>query len=109
MFNCGACGQEREDGDFSVAKIANDKFVKFCKSCSSGSGGTPDVWYGYGSGEHTEENIAYPKGHPLSGQPIPFHDKRSKLAAMRQAGVRECGDRVHGSRPDHTKRRTFFT
>lgn len=63
-------------------------------------GVNPDVWYGYGSGVHSEENIAYPKGHPNEGQPIPFHDKRSKAAAMKIAGVREAGDRVHGSRDE---------
>lgn len=62
------------------------------------SSGVPDVWYGYGSGVHTEENIAYPHGHPKAGEPIPFHDKRSKKAAMDLAGVREAGDRVHGYR-----------
>lgn len=61
-------------------------------------GSSPDVWYGYGSGVHSEENIAYPKGHPNEGQPIPFHDKRSKAAAMKIAGVREAGDRIHGAR-----------
>lgn len=70
--------------------------------------GTPDVWYGYGSGIHTEENIADPK----TGEPIPFWDKRSKLAAMRKAGVKEAGDRVHGARNEEMlpqKRKKYFT
>lgn len=70
--------------------------------------GIPDVWYGYGSGVHTEENIADPK----TGEPIPFWDKASKRDAMRRAGVREAGDRVHGYRNEDmtpAKRKKYFT
>ncbi len=63
-------------------------------------GATPDVWYGYGSGVHSEENIAYPRGHPNEGQPIPFYDKSSKAAAMKLAGVHEAGDRIRGARDE---------
>jgi hypothetical protein len=52
-----------------------------------------------------EENIADPK----TGKPIPFYDKQSKAAAMRQAQVQEAGDRKHGARNDETKRRTYFS
>jgi hypothetical protein len=65
----------------------------------------PDAWYGYGSGVHSEENIADPK----TGQPIPFYDKHSKAAAMKMAGVREVGDKIHGSRNETGKRKTYFT
>lgn len=80
---------------------------RICKSCLSGnSTAVPDVWYGYGSGIHTEENICDPK----TGQPIPFYDKTSKAAAMKQAKVREIGDRVRGARnEDSLKRKTYFT
>lgn len=79
----------------------------YCKQCVSNVGGTaiPDVWYGYGSGIHTEENIADPK----TGKPIPFYDKRSKAAAMKQAEVQEAGDRVHGARNEEgLKKRTYI-
>ncbi len=75
-------------------------------------GGLPDVYYGYGSGVHSEENIAYPHGHEKDGQPIPFWDKASKRDAMRLAGVKEAGDRVHGSRNEDMvpgKRKKYFT
>lgn len=65
-----------------------------CRDCHKGRGAVPDVYYGYGSGTHTEENIADPK----TGEPIPFWDKASKRDAMRRAGVIEAGDRVHGAR-----------
>jgi hypothetical protein len=87
-----------------VAKPTQVQIVK--------GGGTPDVWYGYGSGTHSEENIAYPKGHEKAGEPIPFWDKASKRDAMRLAGVKEAGDRIHGSRNEDMtpgKRKTYFT
>jgi len=57
------------------------------------------VWYGYGSGTHTDENIC----DPASGQPIPFSSRQGKWEAMQKAGVREVGDKVHGSRSTFTK------
>jgi hypothetical protein len=79
--------------------------LALCRKCKTGpSAGTPDVWYGYGSGIHTEENIA----DPVTGSPIPFWDKASKQAAMRKAGIHEIGDRIHGARNEDTKRKKYF-
>ena len=75
------------------------KYEKTCADCWSGKqGGIPDVWYGYGSGEHVEENIADPE----TGKPIPFSSKRGKWEAMQKAGVREAGDVMHGARTTYT-------
>ena len=84
---------------------ATSGIKEVCDRCSPAKlgGYLVDVWYGYGSGEQQEENIAYPKGHPMEGSPIPFYDKRSKAEAMKIAGVREAGDRIHGMRHDQTK------
>lgn len=84
---------------------ANNCFV-YCRGCYYGSGpSVPDVYLGKGSGVQYEENIADPK----TGQPIPFYDKTSKLAAMKQAGVKEVGDRVHGARNEsHLNRKKYF-
>lgn len=69
-----------------------------CTNCGLNKGvWVPDVAYPYGSGEHTEENIAYPRGHEKEGQPIPFSSRRGKAEAMRIAGIREAGDRSHGA------------
>lgn len=93
---CGYCDKELEE---KTKLLVVKKAVPTASSLTIVRGsGTPDVWYGYGSGTHTEENIAYPHGHPKAGQPIPFHDKRSKAAAMQIACVREAGDRVRGVR-----------
>lgn len=83
-----------------------------CDKCGGVSNqGVPDVAYPYGSGTHTEENICYPKGHAQEGQPIPFSSKRGKMEAMKIAGIREAGDRVHGAincQPS-SKKKIFFT
>lgn len=100
---CAGCGS-KENFRFWCIPGKGTPYV-LCRDCKSGGfTAVPDVWYGYGSGTHTEENIADPK----TGEPIPFWDKRSKADAMRRAGVREAGDRIHGSRPDETKKRSYF-
>jgi hypothetical protein len=78
-----------------------------CKPAAYNGALLPDVWYGYGSGEHCEENIAYPRGHEKEGQPIPFSSKKGKAEAMKLSGVQERGDRKHGMRIDNTKRRIY--
>lgn len=95
----------------SVAPGSGGPLLRFCKDCVSGNGkGSPDVYFGkeYTNGAlNFEENIADPK----TGKPIPFYDKASKKAAMDIAGVREVGDRKHGSRNEDTIRagkKTFF-
>lgn len=90
----------------SVAPADGSPLRRFCKDCLSGvTVGLPDVYYGYGSGIQTEENIADPK----TGKPIPFYDKQSKKAAMEIAQVREAGDRVHGARnEDNLHKKTYF-
>lgn len=99
--HCFRCRQYIDEQEVRLRRIVtNDsgKWEKYCDRCVSGVTGIPDVWYGYGSGTHTEENICDPK----SGQPIPFSSKREKQEAMRRAGVVEVGDRVHGSRSTFT-------
>lgn len=111
MFDtCAGCNtNDRTTFKFWKITAKGDTLV-WCRTCFTGkSVAIPDVYYGYGSGEHVEENIAYPNGHPKSGQPIPFHDKASKKLAMDIAGVREAGDAVHGARKSYGQRKTFFT
>jgi hypothetical protein len=92
-LNCGTT----DDSTFRYWCIDAKNFCYvLCRNCRKGSTAVPDVYYGYGSGIHSEENIADPK----TGEPIPFWDKTSKREAMRRAGVMECGDRVHGARND---------
>ncbi len=94
---CIRCSAEIKSGAMRVISDGLNSVYE-CAKCMPRVGAVPDVWYGYGSGVHSEENIAYPNGHPNAGEPIPFHDKASKRDAMRIAGVREAGDRVRGVR-----------
>ncbi len=100
--DCAGCKRYIDEDVVKLRRIiTNDagKFDKFCKDCVTGTVKVKDVYYGYGSGTHTEENICDPK----TGKPIPFSSKRGKWEAMQKAGVAEVGDRVHGARSTFTK------
>jgi len=97
--NCSLCEKSFDEVSLKRMVIDNGTTYKYCSyCCSSSTPVSPDVYYGYGSGTHHEENIAYPNGHPQAGQPIPFSSKREKWEAMKLAGVHEAGDRKHGAR-----------
>lgn len=99
MFDsCVGCGS-KEDFVFYRIDIKNNTTV-LCRNCHKGNRpGVRDVWYGYGSGEHTEENIC----DPATGKPIPFSSREGKYQAMKKAGVVEAGDTIHGARTTFTK------
>lgn len=100
--DCESCKRYIDEDAVKLRRIVtNDsgKFQKFCKDCVNGTTHIKDVWYGYGSGEHVEENICSPQ----TGKPIPFSSKRGKWEAMQKAGIHEVGDRIHGARTNITK------
>ncbi len=103
IFDC--CKKEYDITFLKKCLIdSQNRFFRYCTRCVSGSAAVPDVFIGKTSGDvMTEENIA----DPATGQPIPFWDKKSKLAAMRKADVREAGDRVHGARVESFKHRSY--
>lgn len=97
--NCNACNASFDTVSLRRVTTSPHGLLRFCTNCVSGATPVkPDVYYGYGSGTHSEENIAYPNGHPQAGKPIPFSSAREKAAAMKIAGVHEAGDRVKGMR-----------
>lgn len=102
IFAC--CGKDVDLKLLRRAVIdASGNYLRYCTSCASGNTlSVPDVYIGNGSGVQYEENIA-----DKMGNPIPFYDKASKIAAMKQAGVHEAGDRIHGMR-NETKRTKYF-
>jgi hypothetical protein len=110
--NCDACQKSFEVVSLRRMVVSDGQTHRYCSGCVYGStSANPDVYYGYGSGTHYEENIAYPNGHPQAGQPIPFSSKREKALAMKMAGVRECGDKVKGMRRDDmvgSNRKKYF-
>ena len=89
-----------------ITITAKGDYIRQCRDCLSGNPVLHDVFIGNSSGGIMyEENIADKK----TGEPIPFYDKASKVAAMKQAGVHEAGDRIHGHRnEDNLKRRTYI-
>ncbi len=100
--DCAGCHRFIDDDNVKLRKIiTNDvgRFDKYCKDCCQGTAKVKDVYYGYGSGTHIEENIC----DPDTGKPIPFSSKQGKWEAMQKAKVREVGDRVHGARTNFTK------
>lgn len=98
-MECRGCNNPKATRVKTVYKFTGiEETCDGCKPRSFAGTFLPDVYYGYGSGEHFEENIAYPRGHEKEGQPIPFSSKKGKAEAMKMAGVREAGDRKHGSR-----------
>lgn len=109
--DCFSCKREIDEVTVKLKRVvvgpdtyrrsdADGKFEKYCTDCVSGTLKTkPDVWYGYGSGTHTEENIC----DPQTGKPIPFSSPEQKKAAMKMAGVVEAGDTFHGARTVFTK------
>ncbi len=109
LDKCSSC-ETTESLVFWSVSPAGSSYV-LCRKCRNAPmPSLADVAYPYGSGTHTEENIAYPNGHPQAGQPIPFSSRRGKLEAMRIAGVREAGDRNHGAINCRTdKKKIFFT
>lgn len=106
-MTCNGCGSDRAAVLHGWWNNEKNTISYCCDICSKiSTQATPDVWYGYGSGTHTEENIA----DPTTGKPIPFSSKREKMEAMKKAGVREVGDKVHGTRNEsHLNRKTYFT
>ncbi len=69
---------------------------QFCSSCFDGSTPSlsPDVYFDPSKGANqTDPNIA----DRYTG-PIPFSSKREKAAILKRLGLREAGDKEHGSR-----------
>ncbi len=101
--NCASCKRFIDEDVVKLKRIVtndNGKFDKFCKDCVTGTiVNIKDVYYGYGSGTHTEPNIC----DPATGQPIPFSSRQGKWEAMQKAKVVEAGDRIHGARTNVRK------
>ena len=69
---------------------------QFCSSCYSGNipSLAPDVYFDRSKGSNqTDPNLC----DRYTG-PIPFSSKREKATIMKQLGLREAGDKEHGSR-----------
>lgn len=55
---------------------------------------SPDVYFDSSKGSNqTDPNLCR-----RNGTPIPFSGKREKAAILKQKGIREAGDKIHGAR-----------
>ena len=67
-----------------------------CSDCSNASIPklSPDVYFDSSKGvNQTDPNLCR-----RDGTPIPFSGKRKKAKILKQKGLREAGDKIHGSR-----------
>ena len=93
MSECANCGNQSA----TRWKLTFSKEGRFeeCDQCSKGSfnTGIPDVyWPGH---QHKDSNIV-----DLSGNEILLESRRHKAELLRERGMREGNDRVHGG-PGH--------
>lgn len=93
-FYCDSCIQNKPLHELSILIIrkweASGKVYRYCKSCRSTKAAVPDVfWDG-----KPEENLA---DDPVTGQPRVFSSKAEKSAYLKERGIMEAGDRVHGA------------
>ena len=92
---CKSCGTS----DYYYFKLCvNDKGDSYeeCSNCSRGPmpSLSPDVYFDAKKGTNqTDPNLCDRRSGP-----IPFSSKREKAAVMKRLGVREAGDKEHGSR-----------
>lgn len=91
-FFCQGCDQEKDYSLFSILIIERwgHGIKRFCKDCRNPSPCVPDVYFD-GKPEH---NLA---DDPTTGQPRVFFSKGEKAAYLKQRGLMEAGDRVHGA------------
>ncbi len=75
---------------------SNGDRLQYCSSCFSGGVPSlaPDVYFDSSKGA----NQIDPNLCDRYKGPIPFSSKREKAAIMKHLGLREAGDKEHGSR-----------
>lgn len=91
---CGTCGAVSYH--YWRVTFADGQRYESCSECSKTStpGLSPDVFFDGSKGAfQTDPNLC-----ERNGNPIPFSSKREKAAIMRRLGLREAGDKEHGSR-----------
>lgn len=92
---CDTCGSTDYYYWRSVVS-GNGNRSQFCSDCSSGGvpSLSPDVYFDSSKGANQiDPNLA----DRYTG-PIPFSSKREKAAILKRLGLREAGDKEHGSR-----------
>jgi len=92
-FHCDTCNQARDfDKDYSLYIInRRNEVSRVCRSCRGRSSVSfPDVYF---DGK-PEENLA---DDPHTGKPRVFSSRGEKAAYLRERGIMEAGDLIHGA------------
>jgi len=88
-FICAYCEEAKDD----LARLVipeRGEIRRYCRSCMKPKAGIPDVYF---DGK-PEENLA---DDPRTGKPRVFSSKAEKAAYLKERGLIEAGDRVHGA------------
>lgn len=91
-FFCNNCEQEKDHSLFSLLLIERwgHGIKRFCRECRAPSAGVPDVYW---DGK-PEINLA---DDPHTDKPRVFFSKGQKAQYLKDRGLMEAGDRVHGA------------
>lgn len=92
IFFCNGCEKDRDfDRDYGVLIITvRDGIKRICRFCQRPKAFVPDVfWDG-----KPEENLA---NDPVTGKPRVFSSAGEKSTYLKERGLMEAGDRVHGA------------
>lgn len=90
-MDCRGCG--RTDAWAVRTIVDGNELIDTCNFCS-----------GVGSGGTAASDVYFPRPHACqnitdeAGKPIFFESKSHKAQVMREKGLSEVGDRVHGAR-----------
>lgn len=89
-MNCDSCKSEE------AIRVSYSGGKESCDRCGSmPSFRFSDVFFSGKSGPHFEPNLAEPNKSPLGSI---VYSREHKARLMRELGVKESGDRVHGAR-----------
>lgn len=91
-FFCNSCETQKDYDAFSLLLIEKWGYgiKRYCKSCRTPSPGVPDVYW---DGK-PEINLA---DDEHTGKPRVFLSKGQKAAYLKEKGLSEAGDRIHGA------------
>lgn len=91
IFFCNGCATEQ---DFKECRlwvcVDKEPIKRYCRNCKSGTPLVADVYW---DGK-PEINLA---DDPVTGKPRVFASKGQKAAYLKERGLMEAGDRLHGA------------
>lgn len=97
-FYCNGCHNTRDfETEYGMlVATAKEGIKRICRLCRKPKVFVPDVYW---DGK-PEENLA---DDPNTGKPVSFRSPGEKAAYLREKGLAEAGDRVHGAPVEFNK------